>query len=103
MGTVRTTSLPDRIGTSPDFVSFTMSNIDFIHDRETFTLFWQRARECAEKLAVIPASDLLHFDSSNIGTQIFRDLIRIVLYISSSPRCRGRKEAFTFNDLVQRL
>lgn len=76
MGTVRTTSLPDRIGTSPDFVSFTMSNIDFIHDRETFTLFWQRARECAEKLAVIPASDLLHFDSSNIGTQIFRDLIR---------------------------
>ncbi|WNC91879.1 hypothetical protein RI103_26660 [Paraburkholderia sp. FT54] len=31
-----------------------------------------------EQVAVTPASELLHFDSSNLGTQIFRDLIRSV-------------------------
>ncbi|MPV71375.1 hypothetical protein [Burkholderia sp. BE17] len=31
------------------------------------------------------------------------DLKPIVLYISSSPGCRGRKEAFTFNEIAQRL
>ncbi|MFL9996583.1 hypothetical protein PQR34_17455 [Paraburkholderia sediminicola] len=53
-----------------------MSNIDFIHDRETFMSLWQRACACAQKVAMTPASDLLHFDSSNIATQIFQGLIR---------------------------
>lgn len=53
-----------------------MSNIDFIHNRETFTSLWQRACACVEKVAATPASALLHFDSSNIGTQVFLNLIR---------------------------
>ncbi|MFM0174018.1 hypothetical protein [Paraburkholderia sediminicola] len=56
-----------------------MSNIDYINDREIFTLLWRRACECMEQVAVTPASELLHFDSSNLGTQIFRDLIRSVV------------------------
>ncbi len=60
-----------------DPASYAMSNINFIHhDRETFTSLWQRARGCVEKVAATPASALLHFDSSNIGTQVFRGLIR---------------------------
>jgi hypothetical protein len=55
-----------------------MSNVDFIHDCETFTSLWQRARQCMDRVAVTPASDLLHFDSSNIGTEIFRNFIRNV-------------------------
>ncbi|SRR6266702_5373547 len=55
-----------------------MSNIDHINDREIFTPLWRRARECMERVAVTPASELLHFDSSNLGTQIFLDLIRSV-------------------------
>ncbi|CAE6701406.1 hypothetical protein [Paraburkholderia haematera] len=53
-----------------------MTNIDFIHDHETFTSLWQRARSCMQKVPGIPATELLHFDSSNIGTERFRDLIR---------------------------
>jgi len=55
-----------------------MSNIDYIHDAEVFTPLWRRARECMEQVATTPASDFLHFDSSNIGTQIFLDLIRSI-------------------------
>ncbi|WP_168790704.1 hypothetical protein [Paraburkholderia aromaticivorans] len=53
-----------------------MSNIDYINDRETFTPLWRRARECMERVSVTLASELLHYDSSNIGTQVFLDLIR---------------------------
>lgn len=53
-----------------------MSNIDYISDRAIFTPLWRRARECMGRVAVTPASQLLHFDSSNIGTEVFRDLIR---------------------------
>ncbi|MGF6898991.1 hypothetical protein [Paraburkholderia sp. GAS348] len=53
-----------------------MINIDFIYDRATFMSLWQRARACVEKVAATPASALLHFDSSNIGTQVFKTLIR---------------------------
>jgi len=53
-----------------------MSNIDFFHDHETFTSLWRRACECAKIVAVTPASDLLHFDSANIATQVFLHLIR---------------------------
>ena len=55
-----------------------MGNIDYINDLEIFTPLWRRACECMEQVAVTPASELLHFDSSNLGTQIFRDLIRSV-------------------------
>jgi hypothetical protein len=53
-----------------------MNNIDFIHDRETFTSLWQRACVCARRVAVTPASDLLHFDSSNIGARFLQALVR---------------------------
>lgn len=59
-----------------DPASYAMSNIDFIQGRETFLSLWQRACACAQTLAVTHVSDLLHFDSSNIGTQVFRDLVR---------------------------
>ncbi|MFL9899121.1 hypothetical protein PQR75_05835 [Paraburkholderia fungorum] len=55
-----------------------MSKIDFIQDCEAFTLLWQRARECMKIAVATPASELLHFDSSNIGTERFRDLIRSI-------------------------
>lgn len=55
-----------------------MSNIDYIIDREIFTPLWWRARECVERVTVTPAPKLLHFDSSNLGTQVFLDLIRSV-------------------------
>lgn len=53
-----------------------MSNIGLINDREIFTPLWQRARECMERVSAIPASELLHCDSSNIATQVFYELIR---------------------------
>lgn len=55
-----------------------MSKIDHIADRELFMQLWRRACECKEQVAITPASELLHFDSSNIGTKIFRDLIRSI-------------------------
>lgn len=59
-----------------DPANYAMSNIDFIHNHETFLSLWQRACACAQTLAVTPVLDSLHFDSSNIGTQVFRDLVR---------------------------
>jgi hypothetical protein len=53
-----------------------MTSIDFIHDQEAFTSLWQRARSHMQQVSMIPAAELLHFDSSNIGTERFRDLIR---------------------------
>lgn len=55
-----------------------MSKIDFIQDCEVFTSLWLRACECMTTAAMTPASELLHFDSSNIGTRVFHDLIRDV-------------------------
>lgn len=53
-----------------------MTSIDFIQDREVFTPLWMRAKACVQSLALTPASELLHFDSSNIGTQVFQELIQ---------------------------
>lgn len=58
--------------------------IDFIHDREIFTSLWQRARLCKQKISVISVAELLHFDSSNIGTKRFRDLIRDIAAFSGT-------------------
>ncbi|MEZ0604788.1 hypothetical protein ACAX43_21890 [Paraburkholderia sp. IW21] len=55
-----------------------MSKIDFIQDCEVFTSLWQRARECMKIALLTPASELLHFDSSNISSKVFHDLIRDV-------------------------
>src|SRR6201996_5219296 len=55
-----------------------MSNIDYISNHEIFIPLWRRARECMERVAVTQPSELLHFDSSNIGIKIFRDLIRSI-------------------------
>lgn len=52
-----------------------MSTIDFIHDHETFAPLWQRACAYVQTLTVTQASDSLHFDSSNIGTQVFQNLV----------------------------
>jgi hypothetical protein len=61
-----------------------MSNIDYINDLETFTPLWQRARECMERVSVTPASKLLRFDSSNIATEVFLDLIRSIAVFHGS-------------------
>jgi hypothetical protein len=53
-----------------------MSNIDYINDREIFMPLWHRARECMERISDTPVSELLHYDSSNLGTQVFHDLVR---------------------------
>jgi hypothetical protein len=55
-----------------------MSTLDFIRSREAFEPLWRRARECMDRVAITPASELLHFDSSNIVTEVFRNLIRSV-------------------------
>lgn len=61
-----------------------MSKIDFIQDREAFTLLWQRARNCMEKAVASPSSTLLHFDSSNIATEIFLNFIRSLVAFKGS-------------------
>lgn len=61
-----------------------MSKIDFIQDCEAFTSLWQRARECMKIAMTTPASELLHFDSSNIGTERFRALIRSIATFNGS-------------------
>lgn len=55
-----------------------MGNIDYIKDLEIFTPLWRRARGCMARVAVTPVSELLHYDSSNLGTQVFHDLIRSI-------------------------
>jgi hypothetical protein len=61
-----------------------MSKIDFIQDREAFTLLWKRARECMKIAMDTPVSELLYFDSSCIGTESFRDLIRSLAAFSGT-------------------
>ncbi|MGF6898985.1 hypothetical protein [Paraburkholderia sp. GAS348] len=53
-----------------------MSNIDFIHDRETFTPLWERASAGVRMLREKPSTDLLYFDSIDLQTQKFFELIR---------------------------
>lgn len=55
-----------------------MSKIDLIQDCEAFTSFWLRSRECMKIALITPPSELLHFDSSNICSRAFHDLIRDV-------------------------
>ncbi|MFM0735859.1 hypothetical protein PQQ51_01275 [Paraburkholderia xenovorans] len=55
-----------------------MSNINFIQNRDTFIALWQRACACKQQLPMTPVTELLHFDSSNIGIERFRDLIRSI-------------------------
>ena len=53
-----------------------MKKIDYINDREIFTPLWQRGCECMERVSVTPSSELLHYDSSNLVTQVLHDLVR---------------------------
>ncbi|MGF6774190.1 hypothetical protein P3T18_006704 [Paraburkholderia sp. GAS199] len=55
-----------------------MRNIDYIHEREIFAPLWQRARDCSSRIATAPAGSLLHWDSSNLATQVFLDLTRSI-------------------------
>jgi hypothetical protein len=55
-----------------------MNKIDFIQHSEVFTSLWQRAQQCMNRALATPASELLHFDSSNICSRVFHDLIRDV-------------------------
>ncbi|WP_144138958.1 hypothetical protein [Paraburkholderia sp. BCC1884] len=61
-----------------------MSKIDLIQNREVFTLLWERASSCMEKAIAGPSSTRLHFDSSNIATEIFLNLIRSVAAFEGS-------------------
>lgn len=56
-----------------------MSEIDFIRDSMTFLPLWERASAGVKELANIPSADLLYFDSIDISTQKFFDLIRAML------------------------
>jgi hypothetical protein len=61
-----------------------MSNIDFIHDCETFTSLWERTSERVKALPSTPSTDLLYFDSVDISTQKFFDLIRVLLALKGA-------------------
>ncbi|MFM0163038.1 hypothetical protein [Paraburkholderia sediminicola] len=61
-----------------------MTNISFIQDDETFRSLWQRAHACMQKVSKIPTTELLYFDSSSIGTEKFRDLIRSLAAFSGA-------------------
>lgn len=56
-----------------------MTDIDFIHDRDSFVQLWQRANSCVQSSASARPSELLHFDSSNIAALKFLGLIRKIL------------------------
>lgn len=56
-----------------------MRKIDFISDSATFVPLWERASTGAKALANIPSADLLYFDSIDISTQKFFELIRALL------------------------
>jgi hypothetical protein len=56
-----------------------MNDIDFMGDSATFLPLWERASASAQALANIPSRDLLYFDSVDISTQKFFDLIRAML------------------------
>lgn len=56
-----------------------MNDIDFISDSATFLPLWERANASTKTLANIPSTDLLYFDSVDISTQKFFDLIQAML------------------------
>jgi hypothetical protein len=53
-----------------------MNQLDYLHDAAQFTELWQRACSYMKKVPTIPTTELLYFDSSCLGTEKFRDLIR---------------------------
>jgi hypothetical protein len=55
------------------------NTIDFIHERSEFTLLWARATGCVQMLRGKPSTDLLYFDSIDLQTQKFFELIRHLL------------------------
>lgn len=56
-----------------------MNKIDFIHERCKFMPLWERANTSTKALVTISSTDLLYFDSVDISTQKFFDLIRAML------------------------
>ncbi|MGU7813165.1 hypothetical protein [Burkholderia sp. AW49-1] len=58
--------------------------IDFIRERNEFMLLWQRAIEEVELLRSKPLTDLLFFDSSDLQSQKFFELIRHLLALKGT-------------------
>jgi hypothetical protein len=56
-----------------------MTKPDFIGDSTIFGPLWERANTRVKTLAGIPPADLLYFDSVDISTQKFFELIRALL------------------------
>jgi hypothetical protein len=56
-----------------------MNTIDFIHERCELMPLWERATAGVQTLRDRSSTDLLYFDSVDISTQKFFDLIRAML------------------------
>lgn len=61
-----------------------MNPIDFIHERTEFIPLWERATASVQMLANRPSTDLLYFDSIDIQTQKFFELIRHLLAVKGA-------------------
>ena len=56
-----------------------MTKPNFISDKAIFLPLWERAIANVRTMAETPSSGLLYFDSVDISTQKFLDLIRVLL------------------------
>ncbi|WGS52034.1 hypothetical protein LFL96_27910 [Paraburkholderia sp. D15] len=61
-----------------------MTPIDFIHERSEFAPLWTRAKKSLDLLRTMPLEDLLFFDSIDLQTQKFFELIRHLLAFKGS-------------------
>lgn len=61
-----------------------MSRLDFIHEHSEFMPLWERATAGFHMLRCIPLTDLLYFDSIDLQTQKFYELIRHLLTVDGS-------------------
>lgn len=61
-----------------------MSAIDFIHARSDFLSLWTRATTEVKNLGTVPSTDLLYFDTIDLQTQKFFDLIRHLLAVKGT-------------------
>lgn len=61
-----------------------MSAIDFISDSVTFVSLWNRVNEGVKRISGIRPTDLLYFDSIDISSQKFFELIRALLALEGT-------------------